>query len=179
MANYGLLILGAGILIVLLLFGGTIVTVATGIFTQINDGIAEFFGSFGDSLGYNTTNPTPSPSPSSSPTPSSGPTPTASPSNTIYHVTFRIGGVGTIIWTDSTSGTSGTVSKSAYPLGSATFDFRSGDKLSVKAVNSLYGFTFDHFTVSGPSGGNSNYNPFIVDAVQNDFTITAYFIYAN
>ena len=176
MANYGLLIIGAGLLIILLLFGGTIVAFATTGFATLNAGIADFFNTFLNSIGGNqTTTPTPTPS-GGSPTP----TPTVPPSNTVYHVTFQIGGLGTMIWTDATSGTSGTVSKTAYPLG-ATFAFNSNDKLSVKALatssNNPYegAYQFDHFLISGPSGGVSTTNPFPITII-NDFTITAYFI---
>ena len=180
MTNYGLLILGAGTLIVLLLFSGTIITVATGVFADLSSAIAGAVSDFGNIL-----NPTPSPSqsaspsPSPTPTPSSGPTPTPTtpPSNIVLHITFKIAGTGSIVWTDTTSGTSGTVNKQIYPLGSATFAFNSNDKLSIKAVDSPYGNVFDHYFVSGTSGGVSTQNPLVITLL-NDFTITAYFVYS-
>ena len=168
-----LLVLGGLALAVIVLFGSTLVSFGTNVFAEINAGIASFFKELGIGTGVlNNTSPTPTPGGSASPTPN----PTNRP---VYQVTFTIGGNGAIVWTDSTSTTGGTVDKALYPLGSATFSFNGGDRLSIQAIGSAgspyeQGQIFQDFVVTGPSGGTSTTNPFTV-TVENSFAITAYF----
>jgi hypothetical protein len=74
LANSGLLIVGAVVLIVIVLFGGTIVGFVSGAFSSLNVAIANFFKQLGGSLGFNNTSPSPTPTPSGG---SPNPTPTA------------------------------------------------------------------------------------------------------
>jgi hypothetical protein len=180
-SNVGILaVLGIG-LIVLVVFGGTIIAFGT---TLINSGssfLANFFKGLGQDLGLNSTEPTPTPvitdnGGNPTPTPTSTPLPTAVGTS---HITLAINvpntnpasNYVTILWTDSTSGISGAISPGANPNG-GSFTCNNGDLLSFKGLGSGT-FKFDHFIVS--NGGSSNTNPLKFN-IDGDFTITAYFI---
>jgi hypothetical protein len=171
-----LIILGA-VLIGLVLFGGTIVTLGTQLINNFSNIIADFF----KNLPGGGNNPTPTPTPTA--TDGGGnPTPTPTGGTGSFHVTVIMDLPSTnivstyycAVWLTNTANgvIVGDVHKDTVnPSGTETFTFNSGDRISFRAGITMP-IKFDHFSVSG--GGNSNTNPLVL-TIDRDLTITAHF----
>jgi hypothetical protein len=188
-----LVLLIAGGLIVIALYGSSLVAFGTNILSEINTGIANFFAQVGGSSGLLPTptptvpgaTPTPTPTatvPGSTPAPTATPAPTSTPAASYYHVTFVVNAPTSnpqtesclIEWTDTNTGVTGAVTLLNNPGGSSgAQSFHSGDVLRIIAIYSGTGCHLDHYTVS--PGGNSNDNPLGL-TVAGDVTVTAYFV---